>query len=63
MELLTASEVAERLRVSKDTIRLWTQDGILPAIRINQKIVRYDFAEVVRSLRKRSERHDAGGKP
>lgn len=51
---LTVNEIADRLRLRPDTIRLWTREGILPAIHITGKVIRYDPEEVERALRKRS---------
>jgi excisionase family DNA binding protein len=31
--MMTATELAELLRLRPDTIRLWTREGIIPAIR------------------------------
>lgn len=53
-ELVTANELATRLRVRPATIRLWTREGIVPAIRITGKIIRYDPAEVIETLRRQS---------
>ncbi len=53
-ELLTTEEIAERLRLRPDTIRLWARDGMIPAIRITGKVIRYDPVEVERALRRRS---------
>jgi len=54
-EFLTAAELAGRLRVQLETIRRWTRNSIIPAIRVTGKVVRYDPVEVERALRKRSE--------
>lgn len=60
-ELLTASELATRLRVKPSTVSEWARQGRIPAVRITPKVVRYDFAEVVKSLQHRESevRHDA----
>lgn len=50
-ELLTASELADRLRVKPGTVREWTRQGRIPAVRITQKVLRYDYSEVLKSLR------------
>ena len=54
-QLLTANELADLLRLRPDTIRLWTRDSIIPAIRITGKVIRYDPVEVERALRDRSD--------
>lgn len=48
--LLTGRELAELLRVDRRTIRVWTHQGILPAIHIGTKTRRYDLQEVRRAL-------------
>lgn len=53
-ELITAEELGKRLRIRPATIRLWTRDGIVPAIRITGKVIRYDAVEVVAALRLRA---------
>ena len=54
-QLLTANELANLLRLRPDTIRLWTREKIIPAIRITGKVIRYDPVEVERALRERSD--------
>ena len=61
-ELITADELGKRLRVQPATIRLWTREGIVPAVRITGKVIRYDALEVVAALRQRaSQANDARG--
>lgn len=45
MEILTRKELADRLKVSTQTIVKWEETG-MPAIKNNQ-IVRYDWASVL----------------
>lgn len=54
-EMMTATELAKLLRLQPDTIRVWTREGIIPAIRVTGKVIRFDFAEVERALRMRSD--------
>ncbi len=54
--MLTAAELAERLKVKPDTVRLWTREGIIPAIHITGKIIRYEPEAVDNALRRRSDR-------
>ena len=49
-ELLTAVELAARLRVRPDTIRDWSRRGLIPTYRISPKVIRYDLAAVIESL-------------
>lgn len=49
-ELLTAVELAARLRVRPNTIRDWSRRGLIPTYRISPKVVRYDVVAVIESL-------------
>ena len=60
-ELLTVHEMAQRLRLKPDTIRLWTRQGFIPAIRITGKVIRYDADEVERTVRQVSQGRAAKG--
>ena len=44
MEILTRKELAEKLKISAQTVATWEENG-LPVIRNNQ-IVRYDWEAV-----------------
>lgn len=55
MELLTVVELAEKLRIRPATVRLWAREGVIPAIKINSKITRYVYEDVVQSLEDRQE--------
>ncbi|NLF73610.1 MAG: helix-turn-helix domain-containing protein [Candidatus Anammoximicrobium sp.] len=54
-ELLTAEALADRLRLRPSTIRRWAREGRIPAVRVTAKVVRYDLAEVVRTIRERHQ--------
>lgn len=54
-ELLTATEVADKLRVKTRTVREWTRRRAIPAIRVSHKTVRYDLEEVLAALRHETE--------
>ena len=49
-ELLTAEEVADRLKVRPATVKAWGQKGLIPVIRLTPKVVRYDLDAVVAAL-------------
>lgn len=49
-ELLTAAELAARIRVRPDTIKAWSRRGRIPAIRITPKIIRFDLDAVLASF-------------
>lgn len=49
-ELLTAEELAERLRVRPDTVRRWTRQGRIPTVRLSRKVIRYDLSRVLAAI-------------
>lgn len=51
MTLLTIEEAAERLKVSKRTIRRYISAGRLPATRVTSKTVRIKDADIAQLLR------------
>ena len=59
-ELLTAEELAARLQVKPDTVRGWARNGMIPAMRITPKVVRYDLDAVIRSLESRTSGRQGG---
>ena len=52
--LLTTQELADKLCVRPCTIRDWARAGKIPEIKISPKVRRFDYAEVLDSLRKRN---------
>jgi predicted site-specific integrase-resolvase len=51
--LLNSEQLASRLGVKPRTVQQWQQDGLIPAIRLTPKVIRYDLHEVVASLQER----------
>lgn len=49
-DLLTAGELAERLKVKPATIRQWSRSGRIPSRRLSHKVIRYCFSDVVAAL-------------
>ena len=49
-DLLTADEVADRLRVKPDTVVVWARQGRIPAHRLSRKVIRFRLQEVVEAL-------------
>lgn len=50
-EVLTEGEVAERLRVSTETVRKWRREGVgPPAVEIPGRLIRYQWRRVVEWL-------------
>ena len=56
MDLHTAKEIAERLRVSIAAVRAWQRQG-LPCIPVG-RLRRYQFDAVLEWLRKRSKQQE-----
>ena len=54
-DLLTAKQLAERLRVKPRTVKDWEHAGLIPAIRLTPKVIRYDLEQVVSALKRRQE--------
>ena len=53
--LLRVSELASRLGVSSWVVRHWTRSEGLPCLRVNSRVVRYEWERVLAWLRDRSE--------
>ena len=53
-ELLNKGKVAERLGVSPETVAKWAREKRIPEIRISPKVRRFDFEEIIATLKKRS---------
>lgn len=49
-ELLTAAELAERLAVRPNTIRLWARSGKIPEVAISPKVRRFNYEAVLSIL-------------
>jgi excisionase family DNA binding protein len=49
-ELLTARDLAKRLRVSPDTVRAWARRGSIPTLRLSRKVIRYNAEAVLAAL-------------
>lgn len=52
-ELLTAEELADRLRIRPDTVRSWSRRGLIPKITLSRKVIRFDPVAVVEAMVKR----------
>ncbi len=52
-DLVTAGEMADRLRVRPLTLQKWARDGRIPAVRITPKVIRFDPEAVIAALEKR----------
>lgn len=50
-ELLTADELATRLRVRPGTIRAWARRGLIPSVLISPKVRRFDVCAVIDAIK------------
>jgi excisionase family DNA binding protein len=62
-DLLTAAEIADRLRVRPSTILEWQRSGRIPSIRLSHKVLRFNLGDVVTALKSpdvgKGAKHDA----
>lgn len=54
-QLLTAVELASKLKLKPETVRQWTRKKMIPCIRVTNKVIRYEFSAVVEALKSQSE--------
>jgi hypothetical protein len=59
--LLTESEIARALVEKERTIRSWRHAGVIPAVVIGHRTVRYRLPDVIRALERRTIREVAEG--
>jgi len=50
-ELLTADEMAARLRIQPETLRGWARRGFVPRIVASPKVIRFEPAAVIDALK------------
>lgn len=53
-ELLTADQLAERLRIRPRTVQVWARQGRIPAVKFSLKVVRFDWNAILAMLRDRA---------
>lgn len=51
-DLLTATELADRLRIKRSTVLDWHRSGRIPSIRLSHKVLRFNLGEVLAALRR-----------
>ncbi len=59
-DYLTADELAEQLRLQPSTIRQWSRRGLIPAVRLSPKVVRFQLEAVVEALAARQRGGEGG---
>lgn len=58
--LLTTEELADWLQIQPRTVQEWTKRGMIPALRMSHKVVRYDPEAVLEAVRDRQEGNSHG---
>jgi excisionase family DNA binding protein len=53
-EMLTAEELAQKLKVSLPAVRRWTMDG-MPCRRLGGRLVRFEFEKTLAWLERKNE--------
>jgi excisionase family DNA binding protein len=61
-EYLTARQLAEHLQVSEATVRRLRQRGLIPAVRLTDRLVRYNLKDV-RAALSRAASKQRGAEP
>ena len=59
-ELLTAEELAVRLKVGPETVKAWARSGQIPVIRFSRKVLRFDIEAVRCAIAERGSRSKGG---
>lgn len=60
--LLTVRQAAAALAVSERSVWTLTSDGTLPCVRLAKKIVRFDWADILKLIETRKHRGSGRGK-
>ncbi len=60
VDLETAEEIAERLRVKPQTVKGWAHEGHIPVVRLTPKVVRYNPEAVIKALVERQQNKREG---
>lgn len=60
VELLTRQELSKQLRIKPDTVSDWVRRGLIPVIRVNGRVLRFDPEAVHRALMTKKEETDCG---
>jgi excisionase family DNA binding protein len=54
-ELLTADQLADRLRLRPRTVQAWARQGRIPSVKLSAKVVRFAWSAVLAALRDRAK--------
>ena len=50
-QLLTTAQVAKKLNIAEKTVRKWRYEGLLPAVKVGKRLVRYRWRDIREWLR------------
>lgn len=53
IELLTAAELAERLKLRPSTIKEWARRGRIPQVVLSPRVRRFDYEAVLRAVKRK----------
>ncbi len=54
-ELLTVDQLAARLHLRPRTVQVWARRGLIPAMRLSAKVLRFEWGAVLAAVRERTE--------
>ncbi len=57
-EIVTVKELAERLQLKPETIRIWARQGLIPSLRPTPKVLRFEMRNVLAAIKEISTRKD-----
>ena len=57
-EIITVKELAERLQLKPETIRIWARQGLIPSLRPTPKVLRFETRSVLAAIKEISTRKD-----
>lgn len=53
-EFLTAEQLAEKLQITADTVKIWARKDLIPAIRPTNKVLRFSLQDVLVAIHRKS---------
>lgn len=59
-QILTAQQLAEKLQLNPETIRLWARKGLIPSLHPTPKTLRFELEPVLDALSGSASCHNAG---
>lgn len=57
-EIVTANELAEKLHVKPETVRIWARQGIIPSLRPTPKVLRFEIQSVLEAIKNITSRKE-----